>query len=348
MKWKWQAISGSLLASGILWAPNVLAQAQTQTQAAPLKLVQTVAMPGYTGDFDHFAVDHQQHRLLLAAEDHATLEVFDLNTMKHLRTVDGFGAPHAILVRPGVGTILVTDSGPGMSKLLDRSTYAKKGIVTLVSGADSIGYDAAANLVYVVTGGKDVKMTTSELQAVNPDTGKLVRSIKFNSNHVEAMVLAKRDDRIFINLTDKNELAVVNRKTGKILARWPVPAANMNSLITFDEAAHRLYVVCRDPGMLVVMNSDTGKVIDSLPAPGTADGMAMDLASHRIYVPGGVGWIGVYDISNPDHPKLIAKVPSATGAKTCILLPKMHRFIVGRCPGDTGVLGKVMVYEVRQ
>ena len=329
--------------SGVLWAPNM----QAQTQAAPLKLIQTIPFKGYTGDFDHFAVDRQRHRLLLAAEDHATLEVFDLNTMKHLRTIGGFGAPHAILVRPGATTIFVTDSGPGMSKRLNPATYAKEGIVNLVPGADSIGYDAAANLVYVVTGGKDVKMSTSDLEAVDPDTGNMVRSIHFNSNHVEAMALEKHGDRLFINLTDKNELAVVNRKTGKILAYWPVPPAKMNSMVSFDEAAHRLYIVCRDPGMLVVMNSDTGAVIDSLPAPDTADGMAMDLASHRIYIPGGVGWIGVYDISNPDQPKMIAKVPSATGAKSCILLPKMHRLIVARSPGDTGALGKVMVFDVR-
>src|SRR5487761_893674 len=121
MKLTWQAFSGSILISGVLLAPNL----QAKTQAAPLELVQTIPFKGYTGDFDHFAVDHQRHRLFLAAEDHATLEVFDLDTMKHLRTIGGFGTPHSILVRPGASTIFVTDSGPAMSKLLDPATYAK-------------------------------------------------------------------------------------------------------------------------------------------------------------------------------------------------------------------------------
>ena len=43
-------------------------------QSAPLKLAKTVPLPGYTGDFDHFAVDTERGRLLLAAEDHGTLE----------------------------------------------------------------------------------------------------------------------------------------------------------------------------------------------------------------------------------------------------------------------------------
>ena len=145
----------------------------------------SVDLPGYTGDFDHFAVDKDRGRLLLAAEDHGTLEVFDLNTGKHLRTIKGFETPHSILVRPGAATILVTDSGKGMSKLLDASTYQVKGTVTLVPGADSIAYDPAANLVYIVTGGKDVDMKTSEIAAVDPDTGKKKNSVTLDDNHVK-------------------------------------------------------------------------------------------------------------------------------------------------------------------
>ena len=57
---------------------------------APLLLKGSVNLPGYTGDFDHFAVDQARGRLLLAAEDHGTVEVFDLNSGKHLQTIKGF------------------------------------------------------------------------------------------------------------------------------------------------------------------------------------------------------------------------------------------------------------------
>jgi len=58
----------------------------------------------------------------------------------------------------------------------------------------------------------------------------------------------KNGDRLFINLAQTNKLAVVNRKTMKEIAEWPVPPAKANAMVTFDEAAKRLYVVCRDPG----------------------------------------------------------------------------------------------------
>jgi hypothetical protein len=114
-----------------IFAGSLLLTAMTAASAfgqgtAPLKLVKTVTLPGYTGDFDHFAVDRQRGRFLLAAEDHATLEIFDLKTGDHLKTIKGFGAPHTILIRPTSSNILVTDSDQ-MTSVLNAETYGRTG-----------------------------------------------------------------------------------------------------------------------------------------------------------------------------------------------------------------------------
>lgn len=318
-----------------------------KAQTPPLALKGSVDLPGYTGDFDHFAVDQDRGRLLLAAEDHGTLEVFDLNTGKHLRTIKGFETPHSILVRPGAATILVTDSGKGMSKLLDASNYEVKGVVTLTPGADSIGYDPRENVVYIVTGGKDVDMKTSELDAVDPDTGKKKRSVALQDNHVEAMALEKNGDRLFINLTQTNKVAVIDRKTMKVIALWPVPTAEQNAMVALDEPRHRLYVGCRKPGMVVVMNSDTGAIINSATSPLRSDQILFDQAASRLYSPGGEGFIGVYDTSDPDHLKAVAKVPSAPGAKTGVLVPERKELILAVSPGETKAMAKVLTFAVQ-
>jgi len=312
-----------------------------------LQLQHTVELPGYTGDFDHFAVDRQRSRLLLAAEDHGTLEVFDLKTGKHLRTITGFETPHSILVQPGASTILVTDSGNSMSKLLDSDTYEKKGAVTLVPGADSIGYDPAEHVVYVVTGGKDANMKTAELAAVDPDTGEKKRALTFQDDHVEAMAIEKDGNRLFINLTQTNKLAVVDRKTMKLLALWPVPPAQQNAMVALDSLHHRLYLGCRKPGMIVTMNSDTGEITGTVPGPLRSDELLFDAASHRLYMPGGEGYIGVYDTSDPDHLKMISRVLSAPGAKTGILIPDMKEIVLAASPGDTKATAKVLTFGVQ-
>jgi hypothetical protein len=311
-----------------------------------VKLIHSVDLPGYTGDFDHFAVDYDRGRLLLAAEDHGTLEVFDLTTSNHLRTVGGFGNPHSILVRHGVPTVFVTDSTKRGPTIRNADTYVKIKSVPLTTGSDTAMYDHATNILYIVTGGKDVDMKTANLEAVNPDTGAKLSSVTFPDNHVEAMDFVDGDPRIFINLTQTNKLDVVDRRSMKIIASWPVPPAQQNAMVAFDPAQHRLYLVCRSPGMVVVMNSDTGAIVGTQPAPLRADQVQYDHASHRLYVPGGEGYLGIYDTSDPNHLKLLEKVTTAPGAKTGILLPAQHRLFLAVSPGDSKAMAKVLTYEV--
>src|SRR5438874_10565130 len=99
-----------------LWAACAAASDST-----PLKLLKSVDLPKYSGDFDHFAADTAGNRLFLAAEDHGTLEVFDLKTTKWLKTITGFDVPHSILYLSASKKLFVTDGGPSMSKVLNGS-----------------------------------------------------------------------------------------------------------------------------------------------------------------------------------------------------------------------------------
>lgn len=327
--------------------PTLVSSFAAAQGASSVKLIQSVNLPGYTGDFDHFAVDFDRNRLLLAAEDHGTLEVFNLKTAAHLKTVSGFGNPHSILVRKGVSTVFVTDSEKQGPTIRDADTYTKKQAVPLTPGSDTSKYDAASNVLYVVTGGKDVDMKTANLEAVNPDTGAKLGSITFPDNHVEAMSFVDGDPRLFINLTQTNKLAVIDRKTMKVLKVWPVPSAQQNAMVAFDPTQHRLYVVCRSPGMVVVMNSDTGAVVSTLAAPLRSDEVQYDAAAHRLYVPGGEGYMGIYDTSDADHLKLAEKVKTEPGAKTGLLIPSMHRLFLAVSPGDTKAMAKILAYEIK-
>lgn len=347
-----KTLAGLLILSSSTTICLIAGTVAARAQAAPMKLLKTVTLPGYTGDFDHFAVDKQRGRLLLAAEDHATLEVFDLKTGQHLKTVPGFGAPHSILVRQGASTIVVTDSGKTMTKILDANTYALKGTIKLTEGADSAAYDAKTNVYYIVTGGKDVDMKTANVEAVNPDTGQRLGGITFNDNHVEAIALEENGDRMFVNLTQTSKMAVVNRRTMKEIAEWPVPPAQQNAMVAVDEAQHRLYVVCRantsgqPAGKVVVMDSDNGKVIGTQDAPMRADQVVYDASAHRLYVPGGQGYTEIYDTSDANHLKVVAKVTTAPGAKTGTLLPG-NRLVLAASPGDTKAMAKVIYFTIQ-
>lgn len=344
----WMSVLLSLFA-GCAMAENAVAHLVVADAAAAspvLVLLGGVELPGYHGDFDHFAVDLGANRLYLAAEDHSTLEVFDLKTVKHLRTIGGFATPHSIFQFPEAHQLLLTD-GSELVKRLDERNLTVVGSIRLHPGADSIGYDTSSRHLYVVTGGKDVKLTQSWLSEVDPVSGKELGSLRFDSAHVEAMAIEQHGPRLYINVTDKNELDVIDKATRSILARWPIREARQNALVQVDEGTRRLFVVTRDPARMIVLNADTGASLASFNAPGHVDGEIFDSANRRIYAAGGEGYIGVYEEQAAGTVVELARVPSAAGAKTAILVPELHRLYLAVSPGDGGAGGAVMWFDVK-
>ena len=314
--------------------------------AIPLKLETSMALPGFNGDFDHFAVDEKGSRLFLAGEDHKTVEVFDLKANRRIKSITGFGAPHAIFYLPESDRILVTDGDKGFLRILRGKDYSEEARVEGLAGADSARLDAATETLYVITGGKDVPLDHSFVVAINLRTNEKAGELRIESNHVEGLALESSSSRMFVNLTDKHAVAVVDRRAMKEIARWPIGTQADNSPMAYDEPHRRLLIVCRKPGTLLVMDSDSGKVIAQLPAAERSDDIAFDAASGRIYVPGGDGRISVFKQNSADQYELLSEVTSEPGAKTCLLVPGLARFYVAVSPGDTKAAAKVLIYRV--
>ncbi len=341
-----KAMFRPLLSAGVAVAALFLAAPAVAEPPAALSLVGRADLPGYSGDFDHFAYDLKGNRLFLAAEDHATLEVFDLRSGEHLKTIEGFDAPHSILYLPASNRLLVTDSGKTLTKVLDGTSYKPLGTIRLTPGADSTGYDVPRNRYYVVTGGKNADMKQSFLAEIDPASGKHYGDIPFDAEHVEAMAVEQRGGHLYINVTDKNYVAVVDKKTRKVVGNWSIKEAEQNALAAMDEEAHRLFVVTRKPGKLLVLDTGTGATVASFDAPGRADQVAFDQANHRIYVMGGQGYIGVYQEIDPDHYAKLPDVQTAAGAKTGILVPELSRLFIAVSPGDGKTGAAVLQFAV--
>ena len=303
-------------------------------------------LPGYSGDFDHFAADLAGNRLFLAAEDHGTLEVFDLHSGKHLKTVTGFETPHSIFLVPQTHRILVTDGSESI-KVLDDATLAPAGSIKLHPGADSIGYDGTSGHLYVVTGGKDVKLTESWLEEIDPVSASKVGEVHLDAAHVEAMAVEQHGPHIYINVTDKNYVAVIDKATRRIVAQWPVHEAQQNALAELDEGARRLFIVSRDPARFIVLDTANGASTANLPAPKRCDAEIFDAPNRRIYAPGGEGYIGVYAQSDPGHYAELARVKSAGGAKTALLVPELGRLYVAVSPGEGKTGGAIIWFKVK-
>ncbi len=329
----------------LLFGFAVLLVASYNAYSATLKLVGTTDLPDISGDVDHLAIDTAGERLFLAAEDNGTLRVIDLKTGKLERTVKGFNTPHSILYLPDAKELYVTDGSKAV-QVLDSETFQVKRSIATTPGADSIAVDRDKHILYAVTGGKDVSMKTSAISEIDTKSAKLLKEIPIDAVHVEAMALEHSGSHLFVNVTDKNYMAVIDRSTGKIVNQWPISVARQNAPVAFDEANRRLFVVCRDPGKLAVLDSTTGKCLATFPTGARADEVVFDAVHHRIYVAAGEGRIYPYEEVDPDHYKALDPIPSAPGAKTALLTPDGSRLFVAVSPGEGKTGSKILSYAV--
>jgi hypothetical protein len=315
----------------------------------PLRLADRRDLPGYTGDFDHFEYDLKGNRLWLAAEDHGTLDVFDLDTLKIQKSVKGIVAtPHGVLYVPEKNRLVVTDTGGDMlTRVIDASSYKVTGTIKLAApGADALGYDASRKRLYVANGGRDAKMQETYLSVVDPVTLERHGDLKFDTDKVEAMAIESKGNRLYVNVTGKNVMVVVDKTTLAVLATWPIKEAEQNAPVAFDEANKRLFIIARKPGMLIILNADTGATVASFKAPEHCDQVIWDGANRRIYALGGEGYIGVFQQKDADHYKELARVRSAQGAKTGILVPELNRLYVAVSPGEGKTGGAILRYDI--
>src|SRR5207302_9104506 len=119
----------------------------------PLKLITTTPMPGFIGDFDHFGLDLKGSRLFLAAEEHKTVEVFDLRTGERIHSIPGFGQPLMMVYLPESNHMVVTDGGDSAVQLVDCEKYKIIKTIKLGKGVDHGVLNPINHYYYVESGG---------------------------------------------------------------------------------------------------------------------------------------------------------------------------------------------------
>jgi DNA-binding beta-propeller fold protein YncE len=290
----------------------------------PMKLVATTPLPGFTGDFDHFAVDLKGKRLFLAAEDHKTVEVFDLDG-KRITSITGFGQPHAILYMPDVNKLIVTDGdGFGMVELLSGEDYKILNTIKLPPGVDGAVFNPVNKYYYVESGG-EAGGQTHKINIIDTKAFKLMGDITLPGNHSEAMAISRDGKKMYVNLTGPKEVGVVDLTTRELGARWPITGAETPNSMALDEANHRLFIATRNPPKFFVFDTETGKIVTTVPCSAFNDDMWFDAARKRFYLSGSETTT-VLAQKDADHYEFVAEVPTGYRAKTSLFVPQLNRF----------------------
>jgi len=291
-----------------------------ESDNAPFQLKQTIPLPGVEGRIDHFDFDAVGERLFVCALGNNTVEVIDLNKAERVHTISGLGAPQGVAFVPELNRLLVANDKGGVCNIYDADSFQLISKVDFGDDADNVRYDSASKRVYVGFG-------SGGIGVINAVDGKQVGSIKLAA-HPEAFELEGQGQRIFVNVPNARNVAVVDRDKGEVIATWKTDGASGNFPMALDEASHRLFVGCRLPSKLVVLDTASGKTVTSVGISGDPDDLFYDRKRHRVYVICGAGKIDIIDQTDANTYKALTKINTADGARSGLFVPERDALFV--------------------
>jgi len=228
---------------------------------------------------------------------------------------------------PGVhGTGLVTKAGHGFTTnggdqtvtMFDLNTLAVIKQIKVGPGLDGIMYDAEDDKVILTNHSHPI----GTLTALNPTTGDIVATVELEDTSPEGAA-TDGQGHIFVNMEGKNTIQVVDVKTWKTTASWPLGTCDGPTGIAYDKASNRLFSGCNKTS--VVLDPTNGKVVATIPNGTRVDSLGWDPEKKLIYIPnGGEGNVTVVHQDSPDKYSVVATIPTFAGAKTITVDPMTH------------------------
>ncbi len=281
------------------------------------KVLKTFQVGGQ-GSWDYLTVDPQTHRLYVPRSTHTM--VIDSESGKTIADIPGQKIAHGVAIVPEAGRGFISDGGgDGAIVIFDLKTNAILGTIAAQPDADGIIFDKASGRVLVVSGDKGVLMSLKP--DINPKTGKIDAPIELGG--APEFLASDDSGKVYINLMDKNEVAVVDFKGRKVVARWPVAPGGAPVGMSIDTKKHRLFIGCRKAPKLIIMSTDDGKILGDLPIGEGVDATKFD--NGQAFASCRDGSLVVAGEASSGKFEVVETVKTPPGARTMGLDPTTHR-----------------------
>jgi hypothetical protein len=298
----------AILAAAILAAPSVLSAQNFKTQKFNI---------GGEGGTDYLTADPATGRVFISRGTHVM--VVDGATGKVLGDIPNTPRVHGIALAPKSNHGFTTNAGDSTSTMFDLKTLAViKRISVGADNPDGIMYDDVSDKILTI----DHSHPAGTATVLDPKSGDVVGRVTLTGNGPEGGV-SDGKGRIFINLEDKNAIDVIDTKTWKVVATWPITQCDGPTGIAYDAKTNRIFSGCSKTS--VVVDAATGKVVAEIKNGDGVDALGYDAAQKLIYIPAGRdGNVTVVHQDSPDKYTTVATVPTMAGAKTISVDESKH------------------------
>ena len=295
----------STLPGILLYASLAVVSAQAQSGWHVEKTIQV----GGIGGMDYLTVDSARHLLYVPRSTHTL--VIDAVSGKTVGDIPGQKENHGVAIVPKLNRGFITDgAGEGSITIFDLKTNAILGVIKAQPDADGIIYDEGADRILVSAGDSNTLITFRP--EINPKSGKIETPIQLGG--APEFLAADGIGKVYVNLENKDVVAVVDLKSRKVIARWPVAPGGTPVGMAIDTEHHTLFVGCRKPQKMIVMSTENGKVLSNLPIGAGVD--ATKAAGTEAFASCGDGTLAVISRSASGKYEVAQTVKTAYRAKT--------------------------------
>jgi YVTN family beta-propeller protein len=287
---------------------------------APLVLEAKIPLGAVAGRIDHFAFDPDRQLLFVAELGNDSVGIVDLNARQVLHRITGLSEPQGVAYHPATSTLYVANAGDGSVRLFQGPDFAPAGGIALGDDADNIRVDSWRNRIVVGYG-------KGALAVIDPASRKKTSDMPLKG-HPESFQFDEAGSRIFVNVPDARQIAVVDASSGQQISTLDTPGASSNFPMAVDPDEHRLLVVLRSPAKLMVFATPTGKLERTFDTCRDADDVFVDSRRRRIYVSCGEGVIDILAQTSSGYER-IGRIPTVVGARTSLFVPTKDRLYLG-------------------
>lgn len=285
-------------------------------QAAPSVAQQyrvVAQLPAGDGGWDLLSVDPVDQRVYVGRPDGVT--AIDLKTGKATDRLVPGQRVHAALAIPGTHEVISTNGGTNKATLFDGRTGQVGATIVTGTKPDAAAYDPATRTVWIMNPG------SGDVTVVDPASAKVLATVPVGGSL--ELGVADGVGRMYVNVEDRNEVAVLDTKNRKLLSRFKLQGCEGPTGIAYDPSSREVLSACGENAVAIVSASD-GRQIARLPIGRGADGAAFDPRRGIALVPAGRDG-NITLIRMGATPKVLGQVSTAVSARTIAVDPVTGR-----------------------
>jgi DNA-binding beta-propeller fold protein YncE len=266
---------------------------------------------GPGGGWDYAMIDAASRQLYLGRDEGVL--AMNLDTKKITPMLVAGEGVHAALPIPGTKVLVVTNGDSNKATLVAADTG--KIMSTLPTGEmpDAAAFEPKSGLVAVINhkGGS--------VTLIDPKSAAVVATVAVDGELEFAA--AAGDGRLFVNVADKAEIAVIDVPAHKLVKSLKMKGCSDPSGLAYDAASDLLMSVCGN-GVTKFLHAADGKSIATVKTGMGSDGLMLDSERKLVYVPAGRdGTLAIISLRG-DKPTLIQSLKTRKSARLGALDPK--------------------------